>query len=352
MKNLAVALLLCWSFSSHALNAVDVCLLDALETASPTTTVAELRDECNLLQETVVDTDQTPPDQFDQNNTQTPPTANNKHENQQVGAATRRLVLEDAAYQNRFALEPHRPNYLLPLVFLNKRNQSPFVADYGDRLDSFEAQFQLSLKATLAKGVLFDYGRLYLGYTNQSFWQAYNTNVSRPFRETNHEPELWISFKSPLNAFGFNNVANNIGINHQSNGRAGEFSRSWNRVIASSIWEKDNFALSVRAWYRLPESEESFPGDPEGDDNPDIDDFLGYGDYRLAYTEGHNTWSLKLRNFVTGNSRGALEFSWSFPFGKRVGGYVKYFNGYGESLIDYNAKTESLGLGIELTDWL
>ena len=352
MKYLSPALFLLSSLATTASAGVDECLLEAIKSAEPSMTVAELRDNCESLKETAIDTTEQKPDTDNTAGSQQPPVKIHKSKDQKLGAASRRLALEYQAYQNRFALEAHKPNYLLPLVYLNQRNQPPFVADYDDPLDSLEVQFQLSLKATLAKGALFGRGRLYLGYTNKSFWQAYNSNVSRPFRETNHEPELWLSFESPLTAFGLNNVTNSIGINHQSNGRSGAFSRSWNRIIASSVWEKDNFAFALRTWYRLPENEEDFPGDPEGDDNPDIDDFLGYGDYRFAYSSGHHTWSLKLRNFVTGNNRGAVEFSWSFPFGDRVGGYINYFNGYGESLIDYNAKTESLGLGIELTDWL
>ena len=50
------------------------------------------------------------------------------------------------------------------------------------------------------------------------------------------------------------------------------------------------------------------------------------------------------------NSRSTVELGWSFPVSSSVRGYIKYFNGYGASMIDYDAKTESVGLGVIFTD--
>lgn len=59
-------------------------------------------------------------------------------------------------------------------------------------------------------------------------------------------------------------------------------------------------------------------------------------------------------NLESGFSRGAFEMSWSFPLWKYpfVRGYVQYFNGYGESMIDYDHHVNRLGIGFSLTDWL
>ena len=95
---------------------------------------------------------------------------------------------------------------------------------------------------------------------------------------------------------------------------------------------------------RLPESSGE-------DDNPDIEDYLGYGDLQLVYRKGRNAYSLLLRNnFSRTDNHGALKLNWSFPLYGRLKGYVQYFNGYGESLIDYNHKQQSFGLGVSLTE--
>jgi len=46
--------------------------------------------------------------------------------------------------------------------------------------------------------------------------------------------------------------------------------------------------------------------------------------------------------------------SWSFPVFDYpyLKGYVHYFYGSGESLIDYDSKVNRLGIGISVTDWL
>lgn len=265
-----------------------------------------------------------------------------------LSALSRHWELDDEAKQGAFLFRPHRPNYFLPLKYSNSPNDTPFQdtfiqPDLG--LDKIEAELQLSFKIKGMEGVFgHDNLDLWFGYTITSFWQAYNDTISSPFRETNYEPEAMLVYRTNYEIAGFRGRFVNLGMVHQSNGRAENLSRSWNRVYAQFGFERDNLAILIRPWYRIPESDED-------DDNPDIEDYLGHGDLQLIYRKGRNAYSLLLRNnFKSSDNRGAVKLNWSFPLHGRLKGYVQYFNGYGESLIDYNHSQQSLGIGVSLTE--
>lgn len=264
-----------------------------------------------------------------------------------LSALSRHWELDDEAKQGAFLFRPHRPNYFLPLKYSNRPNDTPFqgtlvTPELG--LDSLETELQLSFKIKAMEGVFgHDNFDLWFGYTIASFWQAYNETISSPFRETNYEPEAILTYRTDYAIAGFRGRFVNFGFVHQSNGRPQTLSRSWNRAYAQFGFERDNLAVLVRPWYRLPDS--------DGDDNPDIEDFLGHGDLQFVYRKGRNAYSLVLRNNLkrSGN-HGAVKLNWSFPLYGRLKGYLQYFNGYGESLIDYNYRQQSLGLGVSLTE--
>jgi phospholipase A1 len=269
-------------------------------------------------------------------------------EPQLLSALSRHWELDDEAKQGAFLFRPHRPNYFLPIKYSNSPNSTPFQdtsiqPDLG--LDPIEAELQLSFKIKGMEGVFgHDNADLWFGYTITSFWQAYNGTISSPFRETNYEPEVILAYRTNYEIAGFRGRFINLGMLHQSNGRGEGLSRSWNRVYVQLGFERDNLALLVRPWYRAPE-------DIEDDDNPDIEDYLGHGDLQVVYRKGRNAYSLLLRNnFKRSDNHGALKLNWSFPLYGRLKGYVQYFNGYGESLIDYNHKQQSFGIGVSLTE--
>ena len=262
-----------------------------------------------------------------------------------ISALDRRIVIERQTRYQPFVITPHKPNYILPIAYNERPNNAPVDVANDGELDRNEVKFQFSMKFPIAENLFGEQGSLQFAYTNLSFWQAYNTRISSPFRETVHEPEIFLIFPNDWEWMGFKNRLIQIGVVHQSNGQSGSLSRSWNRAYVDFVFQfKDEFYLSLRPWYRM--------GDTGNDDNPDIQKFMGHGELRGVYAHGKHTVSLMLRNNFHAPNYGALELNWSFPMSRRVKWFVQYFNGYGESLIDYNARANRLGIGIAFTDWL
>lgn len=253
-----------------------------------------------------------------------------------------------------FIPRPYKPVYLLPVSWTSRANQTPRGSASPDNtvvealnLDKNEAKFQVSLKSKLWS--LNDHGTLAVwgGYTQSSRWQVYNSKISRPFRETNYEPELILTHGMGVALpFGWTARMASISLNHQSNGRAQPLSRSWNRVIGELSLERNDTTVALRPWMRIHESS-------GGDDNPGIQDYMGRGEALITQKWNRHVFALQLRHSLRGGdrSRGSAQFEWAFPIAGGLHGYAQLFSGYGESLIDYNFRETRLGLGISVVEW-
>lgn len=248
-------------------------------------------------------------------------------------------------------IEPHRPSYLLPVSYIpnpsEQLEQEAQAAGSTNQFQDVEVKFQFSLQLALAKDLIANHGDLYFAYTQVSVWQAFNSDLSSPFRDTNYEPELFLAYDTDYDLFGLRGRLLTLGAVHQSNGRGDEeLSRSWNRIYAQIVLERGNLACSVKPWWRIPESEDE-------DNNPDIAKYLGYGEVRFAYKWREQVFSTMLRNNLrAGENKGAVELNWSFPLAGQLKGMIQYFYGYGETLLDYNELDQRIGLGFLLADWL
>lgn len=320
-------------------NGLQACIAAEIVNASDEVTIGEIRRRCRehasnenvveALTETAINTAR-----------------------QDASLVDRHRMLESVADANPYTIVPYKPNYIV-MTYNDKVNEEPYNLTNDEEVDRVEAKFQVSLKIPLVKNLFGTDTALTAAYTQQSWWQVYNSDISAPFRETNYEPEIWIDWWGlEYELFGFRGRNLRFAFNHQSNGRGGDLSRSWNRVYLSTVLEAENLVVVPRVWYRIPEDDKDYPGDPSGDDNPDIEKYLGYGDITAAYKFNQHTFSMLLRNNLRSDNKGGVQLDWSFPLTDNLRGYVQYFNGYGESLIDYDAYTQRIGLGVQLTDWL
>lgn len=234
-------------------------------------------------------------------------------------------------------------------------NDTPTSQNPQDRvapsypLEHNEATFSFSLKTpVLPHPLLGPDNVLWLGYTQHSFWQALDSVHSRPFRESDYEPELIFSHRLDVTPLGeLRPVLLNLGIVHQSNGQSDPRSRSWNRAYAQlglvRRWSDDkSLALLVRPWWRLPEA-------AIDDNNPDIKRYMGYGDIECLFWHGHQLVTLLARVR-------ALQVDFSTPLlldprspkEQSLQLHLQLFTGYGESLIDYNQRHTTVGLGVSV----
>ncbi|MCC4592471.1 phospholipase A [Xanthomonas campestris pv. cannae] len=251
-----------------------------------------------------------------------------------------------------FQLRAYKPVYLLPAFWTSKKNELPSspnpanTVTTAEPLDSVEAKFQLSFKTKIVENIFGDNGDLWGAYTQSSRWQVYNSEQSRPFRETNYEPELMLVFRNNYSLFGWKGRMTGIQLTHQSNGRSDPLSRSWNRAMLNIGLDRDNWALVLRPWYRIPESRKQ-------DNNPDIEDYMGRGDATLIYNRNGHEVALMARHSLRGGDRshGAVQLDWGFPISNLLRGHVQVFDGYGESMIDYNHRATYVGVGISLLEW-
>jgi phospholipase A1 len=81
---------------------------------------------------------------------------------------------------------------------------------------------------------------------------------------------------------------------------------------------------------------------------------MGHGEVKGVYYWKQYRFGIMLRNNLRRDNKGAVQLDVSMPlaiFSDKVSLYVQYFNGYGESLLDYNASSNRISAGIMLTDW-
>ena len=213
-----------------------------------------------------------------------------------------------------------------------------FTHDFSKKPDrkADELHFEFSFERPIAYDALGLGEKISFAYAQNSWWQI--TQDSAPFRESNYRPELYVSAPVPFAD------ELKIGAMHESNGKGGEESRSWNRLYAQSMWSAGGFSITPRAWY-------AFWLDRT---NEDIADYMGYGDLRASYTFGKQRLSALWRNNLhfDSSNRGAIELNYSFPiFNSGFYGYLRYFNGYGESLADYKRSVNKIGIGLSFVEF-
>ena len=269
--------------------------------------------------------------------------------------------LEPASDCGTFGIRGYRP-ISLAVIGADSVNTAPTSPTAGHTApfqpySTTETRIQLSVRTKVAQGLLTgsDPSRLdsvWFSYSQQSYWQLFNNDLSRPFRATDHEPEITYIF--PIDTElgkGWRLRYVGISANHQSNGQSLPLSRSWNRVITRAGMEYGNtFAINASLWQRMPE-------DAATDDNPEIADLVGRAEVAgLWNINPDNTLALTVRHSLQADANGSIRLAWLRKLnnsGDRTGlrFHTELFTGYGDTLLDYNRKRTVLSMGLTLLDW-
>ncbi|VVE10195.1 phospholipase A [Pandoraea anhela] len=237
--------------------------------------------------------------------------------------------------------------------FARISSNEPMYIAFGKNGDA-NARFQLSFKFHIlkpdnpaSKSFL---DNLYFGYTQLSIWDL--EAESAPFRDSNYRPSLFYYVPDTgVRAGWFSSLGVAAGIEHESNGKAGDDSRSINTVFVKPILTFGN--PSEYHWTVAPKLYAYL----EKKDNADIQNYRGYMDLLVLWGKP-NGWQIgaTLRKGMKRNY-GSVDVQVTYPLGKLIpgtGGYIwlGYFTGYGEDLLDYNRHSPSqVRIGYSVFRW-
>lgn len=252
------------------------------------------------------------------------------------------------------SVREHNPMYLMPVWYNSTPNRYPVTTtrgisddDVSQQQKRLESKMQVSFKTKLMEDLFKTRADLWFGYTQASNWQVWNQGKeSAPFRNNDYSPEVFITqpVKADLPGGGKLRMVG-LGFVHQSNGKSRPLSRSWNRVYGMAGMEWGKLTVMPRVWMR------AFDQSGEEDDNADISKYMGYGDLKLQYRFNDMQTIATTVRYNPKSGYGGVQLGYTFPIKGKLKGYIQGHHGYGESLLDYNHKQNSIGFGLMLNDW-
>jgi phospholipase A1/A2 len=207
----------------------------------------------------------------------------------------------------------------------------------SDRKNSIsDAKYQISFKNRLTKSKLLFNSSLFFTYTQKSFWRIYDK--SSPFAETNYNPSVGLSRfsvnkKKLINLF-------TISFEHESNGRDSIYSRSWNRITLNYVvpLSKKDY-ISFTGWLPLSYKQ----------DNPELIQYVGYGEITYIKTSPSSKflYDLTIRKGTGRLNYGSIQAQIYYRIGKTKDKFImaQYYNGFAESLINFNKSTNIMRFG-------
>ncbi|MDR3140944.1 MAG: phospholipase A [Tannerellaceae bacterium] len=184
---------------------------------------------------------------------------------------------------------------------------------------------------------------LMLTYTQKSFWEIYRK--SSPFGDNNYNPGL--TFVKPVIYKNQLRGVAGISFEHESNGKDSVESRSWDYLALSGVYFFNaSFSIQAKVWAGILSQPDKDYG---GGGNPDLYEYRGYGLIALNYRSLKDKFrAAAIINPRTkfGNVNIQLEVNLKLNPKANQYFFVQWYNGYGESLLEYNRYTSMIRAGI------
>lgn len=226
-----------------------------------------------------------------------------------------------------------------PYFGLYKDNYFIFGTSVGQKPTdkNSNVKFQISVAQRLTKSTLPWGTYLYLFYTQKCFWNILEESL--PMTDLNFNPGIGLAKPLFVKDRFIGKVM--MVIEHESNGRDGDESRSWNRItFGSNIMVDPNFMVHGKVWIPII----------DGQNNKDILDYCGIYQVGTSYMSPNRKFGasviLTKRRGWNLNYNTVVEFSYRFNNNQNQYLFMQYYNGYGEGLLEYNKFHSQLRVGI------
>ncbi len=224
-----------------------------------------------------------------------------------------------------------------PYFGLYKDNYFIFGPSVGPKAtkENTNIKFQISIAQRLTRSTLPWGTYLYLFYTQKCFWNVLQNSM--PMTDLNFNPGLGIT--KPL--FVKNRYIGKLTLilEHESNGRDGDASRSWNRVaLAGNVMVTRNLMVHAKAWVPIV----------DGMNNKDIVDYCGIfnAGFQVLSNNGRFTGGITITPRKHFSSNVTVDLAYRFFKGDNQYLFLQYYSGYGEGLLEYNRYHSQLRIGL------
>ncbi len=200
-----------------------------------------------------------------------------------------------------------------------------------------DVKFQISIAQRLTKSTLPWNTYLFLTYSQKCMWNIFEESL--PMRDFNFNPGIGLGKLLIVKDRLIGKMM--LMVEHESNGRDGEDSRSWNKIsLSASIFVDPQFMVHGKVWIPII----------DGQNNKDILKYSGIYQTGIQVTSKDKRFGMAItlvkRQGFNLNFNTIIELNYKLFKKDNQYLFLQYYNGYGENLLDYNKFHSRLRAGI------